>query len=110
MNQDQQPPSGPQEPASDGEEDKEMEENDETFQKIEKLLDENNIEYSLTTHEPTKTSQESADVRGVTLASGAKAMLIVDHSKKFNLVYFLCVMSAAKRLNWKRIKGIVGTK
>ena len=81
-----------------------------TFNKLESLLKDNNIEYTLTTHEPTKTSQESADVRGATLESGAKAMFIVDHSKKLNLVYFLCVMSAAKRLNWKRIKGMIGTK
>ncbi|CAI2381990.1 unnamed protein product [Moneuplotes crassus] len=88
----------------------EPEEDPATFNKVEELLKENEVEYTLTIHKPTKTSQESADVRGATLASGAKAMFIVDHSKKFNLVYFLCVMSAARKMNWKRIKGIVGTK
>ena len=46
------------------------------FQSIVRILDENKIDYNVTTHRPTKTSQESADVRGVTLASGAKAMLM----------------------------------
>ena len=81
-----------------------------TYEKLKDMLDENSIEYKLTTHEPTKTSQESADVRGATLESGAKAMLIVDTSKKLNLVYFLWVMSAARRLSWKKIKGMIGTK
>ena len=99
-----------EEDAKETTEEGEIGENPATFEKLEELLKENSIEYALTTHEPTKTSQESADVRGVTLARGAKAMLIVDHSKKLNLVYFLCVLSAAKRLNWKRIKGMVGTK
>ena len=76
-------------------------ENPATFDKVIQLLTENKIDYTLTTHEPTKTSQESADVRGATLASGAKAMLIVDHSKKLSLVYFLLVMSAAKKISWK---------
>ena len=64
-------------------------ENPATFDKVVEMLTSNHIDYTLTTHEPTRTSQESADVRGATLASGAKAMLIVDHSKKLNLVYFL---------------------
>ena len=76
-------------------------ENPATFDKVVEMLTSNHIDYTLTTHEPTRTSQESADVRGATLASGAKAMLIVDHSKKLNLVYFLCVMSAAKKISWK---------
>lgn len=90
----------PEEPSQE-EAKEEIKEDSATFERLEEVLKENDVEFSLTTHEPTKTSQESADVRGATLASGAKAMLIVDHSKKFNLVFFLCVMSAAKRLNWK---------
>mmetsp|Transcript_7516 Transcript_7516/g.8488 ORF Transcript_7516/g.8488 Transcript_7516/m.8488 type:complete len:130 (+) Transcript_7516:1-390(+) len=96
--------------SAEGEESKDVEENPATYERLIELLKENNIEYKLTTHKPTKTSQESADVRGATLASGAKAMLIVDHSKKFNLVYFLCVMSAARKISWKKVKGIIGTK
>ena len=71
------------------ESDSSVDEDPATFTKLEEFLKEKVIEYNLTTHEPTKTSQESADVRGVTLDSGAKAMLIVDHSKKFNLEFFL---------------------
>ena len=81
-----------------------------TFEKLTALLDSKQIEYTVTEHEPVKTSEEAAAVRGVTLASGAKAMYIVDNSRKLDKVYFLAVLSASRRIHWKRFKGKVGTK
>jgi len=43
-------------------------------------LTEKGVEYTVTEHEPCKTSEESAAIRGVSLASGAKAMLCEDFS------------------------------
>ncbi len=67
----------------------------------------------MTTHAPVKTSQEAADIRGVSLASGAKAMLIADGSKKLaqpGIVWYLVVMAANRRLNSKVFKKVIGSK
>jgi len=61
----------------------------------------------MTTHRPTKTSEESAQVRGVTLASGAKAMLL--KQEKDN-IFLLIVLSAARKVSWKLVRQMVGTK
>ena len=53
-----------------------MQENPQTYEAIHKYLTDNNIQFKLLIHEPTKTSEESAKVRGVSLDSGAKAMLL----------------------------------
>lgn len=60
-----------------------------------------NISFRQSTHAPTRTSEESAAVRGATLASGAKAMLMLA-GKGDEAV--LCVLSAARRLDWKKLK------
>ncbi|KAM3127808.1 hypothetical protein pb186bvf_020087 [Paramecium bursaria] len=79
--------------------------NDQTFKRIQELLQ--NVPHTNLTHEPTLTSEESAKVRGVSLDSGAKAMLLIN-KKQQN--FFLCVMSASKKLSWKKIRQIVGQK
>jgi Ala-tRNA(Pro) deacylase len=71
------------------------------------LIDNSKIEYSLLDHEPCKTSEESAKVRGVSLDSGAKAMLIKELKQG---VFFLAVMSASKKLSWKLIKNCLNSK
>ena len=60
------------------------------------MLKEKNIEYKLLTHEPCFTSQQSADVRGVDISTGAKALFIINKKKKNDPKYFLVVMSALK--------------
>jgi len=42
-------------------------------------------------------------VRGVSLASGAKAMLCEDFSKKLDKDYWLVVLSASKKIDWKKL-------
>jgi Ala-tRNA(Pro) deacylase len=65
--------------------------------------------YTTLRHAPTRTSQESADVRGVALASGAKAMLIraskpLAHGGPF----VLCVLSAACVADLKKLRAVLG--
>ncbi len=76
------------------------------FEAIKSLLDRNNIEYKLTQHEPVFTSEQAALVRGVSLASGAKAMVV--KSKENN--FCLAVISAAEKIDWKKLAEIVKTK
>jgi Ala-tRNA(Pro) deacylase len=85
-------------------------ENPETHIKIKTLLDSQAINYSLLVHKPTRTSEESAQVRGVSLASGAKAMLIKLPTNNTSLNFKLIVLSAASKLSWKAIKIVLKTK
>ncbi|MCL5429971.1 MAG: hypothetical protein M1504_00665 [Candidatus Marsarchaeota archaeon] len=75
------------------------------FEKIKRILDEQNIEYRLTEHEPVRTSEEAARIRGVDLRTGAKAMVL-----KANDNYFLFVMPGNKRIDWKKAKQLLGVK
>jgi len=73
--------------------------------KIVELLDNENIEYNLTEHEPVRTSEEAARVRGVDIKTGTKAMVV---KSKDN--YFLLVLPANKRISWRKIKDALGVK
>jgi prolyl-tRNA editing enzyme YbaK/EbsC (Cys-tRNA(Pro) deacylase) len=63
-------------------------------------------------HEHTPTSEDSAALRvtlgwtDVTLASGAKAMLITN-SKNKEQPYTLAVMAADQKLDWKKMKKLL---
>ena len=62
-------------------------------------------------HSPTLTSEESAAVRGVPLATGAKAMLLkagktLPHGSPFLLV----VLSASRRADLRLLRGVLGVK
>lgn len=61
--------------------------------------------FRVTEHEATKTSEESAQVRGTTLDSGAKAMLL-----KEGVNFVLAVMSAARKLDSGRFKKLIKVK
>jgi Ala-tRNA(Pro) deacylase len=52
-------------------------------------------------------------VRGVSLDSGAKAMLLRDNSTKSvetSILFTLAVMSASKKFSWKLVKKILKVK
>ena len=106
------------------------EENPGTFEKLKTLLDEKQIKYTLmevkillitkqklkikkyfkkkvyfTQHAPTKTSEESAKIRGTSIESGAKAILL-----KGDRGFALIIISAAKKFNNKAAKKLLNTK
>lgn len=71
------------------------------------------VPYKLTIHEPVLTSQEAADVRGVSLDSGAKAIILKDCGKKLakaGTPFYLAVVSASKKLNAKEFKKLIKCK
>ena len=90
----------------------EPEESPDTFTKIKAILEEKKIDFKLTTHEPVLTSKAAAEIRGATLASGAKAMLLKDNTKGVpeTALYYLAVMSASKRFSWKLLKKMLKIK
>jgi len=91
----------------------EPEENPASFEKIKALLDGEKIKYDLTEHKVVMTCEEAAEVRGVSLDSGAKAMVLKDTGKKLALEgvpFYLAVLSASKRFNSKAFKKIINCK
>ena len=88
-------------------------ENPATFERIKAKLDEMQINYKLTTHAPVLTSQEAADIRGVNLSSGAKAMLLKDCGKKLVIEgapFYLAILSASRRFSSKDFKKLINCK
>ena len=77
------------------------------FRKIVELLDGAKISYTTLDHAPCRTSEDSAKVRGVSLDSGAKAMVVRELKTG---VFYLAVMSASKKLSWKNMKAILNSK
>lgn len=74
-----------------------------TFDRVIELLSGTDIR--ITEHEAVRTSEEAAMVRGVSLDSGAKAMLLNDGVK-----LVLAVMSASRKLDSKMFKKLIGSK
>ena len=93
-------------------------EDDGTHKRVMALLAGSGASYRTQEHAPTKTSEESAAVRGVPLASGAKAMLL-KAGKPVALPeapgvlrgqYILAVLSAARRCELSALKRVLGQK
>lgn len=75
--------------------------NDAILAAITTRLDEAGIEYRQLHHEPTRTSEDSARVRGESLASGGKALLL-----KTGDDFRLFVFSAARKLDSAAVKKL----
>jgi Ala-tRNA(Pro) deacylase len=75
------------------------------------LLASHGVAHTQLRHEPTHTSADSAEVRGATLASGAKA-LFMKSSKPLEHggLYVLAVMSAARKADLSSLKKGLGAK
>jgi prolyl-tRNA editing enzyme YbaK/EbsC (Cys-tRNA(Pro) deacylase) len=72
---------------------------DEVLRRIRETLSQAGVEYREISHAATHTSEESARVRGESLAVGAKALLLKTDDK-----FRLFVLPADRQLNTKRIK------
>lgn len=75
------------------------------LEKITELLNQNHIAYKLTEHEPVRTSEEAARVRGTDIHSGAKAMIA-----KSGTTYYLVVLPADKKIDWRKLKEVISVK
>jgi Ala-tRNA(Pro) deacylase len=72
------------------------------FEKIISLLESKHVMYKLTEHEPVRTSEEAARIRGVPLKTGAKAMIA-----RCKDDYYLLVLPADRQIDWKRLRSIL---
>jgi len=71
------------------------------FDKIRQLLETNAVPFSVLEHVPVLTSEQAAEVRGTSLASGAKALIC-----KADADYVMVVMPADRRLASKSIRKL----
>lgn len=69
------------------------------FVRIKKWLDENGIEYKEIHHEPTHSSQASAEARGESMRIGGKALVM-----KIENEFKIFVISAARKMDSRKIK------
>ena len=72
------------------------------FEQILAILEQHHIPYKLTEHEPVRTSEEAARIRGVPLKTGAKAMIVRGKDD-----YYLLVLPADKQIDWKRVRAML---
>ena len=77
----------------------------EVHRRIRAYLQESGVHFRELHHEPTRTSEKSARVRGEELRNGGKAMLL-----KVGNVFRLFVLSAARRLDSSKVKQYFGVK
>jgi Ala-tRNA(Pro) deacylase len=73
------------------------------FDRVCQLLDGRGISYDVLRHEPVFTSQEAADVRGTSLASGAKALVC-----KGNDEVVMFVLPADLKLDSRGVRRALG--
>ena len=78
----------------------------ETVENLKRILDEKNISYKISEHEPVYTSEQAARVRGVELKTGVKALVLETREKNFILV----LVRADKRAELGKIAELEGTK
>jgi Ala-tRNA(Pro) deacylase len=74
---------------------------------IRKTFNDQKIEFEHTTHDPVFTSQEAADVRGVELRTGVKA-LICKRKKKDEFI--LILVPADQQVDLKKITALDGNR
>ncbi len=68
-------------------------------------LDQAGVEYQITRHEAVTTSEQAARVRGVSAATGAKALVV-----KLDDEFALAVLPGDRRMDWKRLQRAAGAR
>ncbi len=69
------------------------------------LLKEHDATFHVLRHEPVYTSQQAAEIRGTTLASGAKALIC-----KAGNDFYMFVMPADRRIDNKQVRAELATR
>lgn len=82
-------------------EEKKSEEDHTLFNKIHSFLSDRKIEFQVMDHIPTRTSEESANVRNTPLEWGAKTMLINSVQGVLLLVY-----RANRKVSWSKLRKV----
>ena len=70
-----------------------------------KFLDDNKVQYETIEHEAVFTSEQAAQVRGLSLKQGAKSLLL-----KADKEFILVILPGDKKLDSKKLKTLLGIK
>ncbi len=73
------------------------------FDRLTELLDQRQVAYSVLRHRPVYTSSEAAEVRGTSLASGAKALVCKGDNR-----FVMFVLPADRRLASRQVRQQLG--
>ena len=71
---------------------------------LKKLLEESGVTYKVLTHERVFTSQQAAEIRGVPLSSGVKAMIV-----KAKDDFLMVLVPGDRKIGLKKLKGRFGS-
>ncbi len=77
-----------------------------TVENLFRILEENKIEHKRFEHEPVRTSEDAAKIRGVELKTGVKAMLLKTKEGK----YIVVLLPADKKIDFRKIEELENTK
>jgi len=75
------------------------------FDRLQELLNRNDVPFTILRHEPVFTSEQAAAVRGTPLASGAKALVV-----KAGDEFVLLVLPADRKLDSRKARDGLGVK
>ena len=75
------------------------------FERLSARLTEAGVDFAVSRHAPVFTSEEAAAVRGVSLSSGAKALVV-----KAGDAFVLLVVPADRKLDSKKARVVLGVK
>jgi Ala-tRNA(Pro) deacylase len=75
------------------------------FERLQALLQEKGVAFTISHHAPVYKSEEAAAIRGVPLASGAKALVV-----KAGEAFRLLVIPADRKLDSKKARGTLAVK
>ncbi|MDR1529384.1 MAG: YbaK/prolyl-tRNA synthetase associated domain-containing protein [Burkholderiales bacterium] len=81
-----------------------------TFEKLTALFSLGNAHFETLAHEPVRTSEEAAAVRGTALQQGAKAMVCRIKISSNERFYALAVFPADNKLNFDSLAAVFGGK
>lgn len=79
---------------------------EEVVNKMKKVLDDNKVSYEIFDHEAVYTSEQAANVRGVDVKTGVKALVLKTHEDRF----VLALVRADKRADLDKVAELEGTK
>lgn len=82
-----------------------MQDDEEVFERIAALLRDSGVEYEVLRHNPVRTSEEAANVRGTPLSSGAKALVV-----KADQTFRLLVLPADRKLASSKARRSVSAR
>ncbi|WKZ31578.1 MAG: amino acid--tRNA ligase-related protein [Candidatus Dojkabacteria bacterium] len=75
---------------------------------IRELIDGSGAEYKFMEHEPVRTSEQAAKIRGTKVSEGAKALVL--KSLEYAGKYIMVVIPADKQLDLEKVEKVLGEK